>query len=88
MQYSQEHLKTMLYAKFGGQTECIMGNSKIVNWKCHPIIVTPVVKMWPHPVAHPYKPLVREYPPPPGEKHTTFMLDLTQPDIIYKYLAV
>ena len=31
MQYSQEHLKTMGYAKFGGQTECIMGNSKIEN---------------------------------------------------------
>ena len=31
MQYSQEHLKTMVYAEFGGQTECIMGNSKIVN---------------------------------------------------------
>ena len=31
MQYSQEHLKTMVYAKFGGQKECIMGNSKIVN---------------------------------------------------------
>ena len=29
MQYSQEHLKTMVYAKFGGQTECIMENSKI-----------------------------------------------------------
>ena len=23
----------MVYAKFGGQTECIMGNSKIVNSK-------------------------------------------------------
>ena len=32
MQYSQEHLKTMVYAKFGGQTECIMGNWKIENW--------------------------------------------------------
>ena len=32
MQYSQEHLKTMVYAEFGGQTECIMGNSKIENW--------------------------------------------------------
>ena len=31
MQYSQEHLKTMAYAEFGGQTECIMGNSKIEN---------------------------------------------------------
>ena len=31
MQYSQEHLKTMVYGKFGGQTECIMGNSKIEN---------------------------------------------------------
>ena len=29
MQYSQEHLKTMVYAEFGGQTECIMENSKI-----------------------------------------------------------
>ena len=31
MQYSQEHLKTMVYAKFGGQTKCIMGNWKIEN---------------------------------------------------------
>ena len=31
MQYFQEHLKTMVYAKFGGQTECIMGNWKIEN---------------------------------------------------------
>ena len=31
MQYSQEHLKTMVYAKFGRQTECIMGNWKIEN---------------------------------------------------------
>ena len=29
--FSQEHFKTISYAKFGGQTECIMGNSKIVN---------------------------------------------------------
>ena len=29
--FSQEHLKTISYAKFGGQTECIMGNWKIVN---------------------------------------------------------
>ena len=37
IQYSQEHLKTMVYAEFGGQTECIMGNWKIENgvqeWK-------------------------------------------------------
>ena len=32
MQYSQEHLKAMVYAEFGGQTECIMENSKIENW--------------------------------------------------------
>ena len=31
MQYSQEHLKTMVYAEFGGQTECIMGNWKMEN---------------------------------------------------------
>ena len=31
MQYSQEHLETMVYAEFGGQTECIMGDSKIEN---------------------------------------------------------
>ena len=30
--YSEEHLKTMVYAKFGGQTKCIMGNSKIENY--------------------------------------------------------
>ena len=30
MQYPQEHSKTMVYAKFGGQlTECVMGDSKI-----------------------------------------------------------
>ena len=29
--FSQEHFKTISYAKFGGRTECIMGNSKIVN---------------------------------------------------------
>ena len=49
MQYSQEHLKTMVYADFGGQTECIMGNWKIENsHKLVPVkevfsIVTPVV---------------------------------------------
>ena len=31
MQCPQEHLKTIVYAKFGGQTKCIMGNSKIEN---------------------------------------------------------
>ena len=33
MQYSQEHLKTMVYAEFGGggQTECNMGKWKIEN---------------------------------------------------------
>ena len=29
--FFQEHFKTISYAKFGGQTECIMGNWKIVN---------------------------------------------------------
>ena len=33
MQYSQERLKTMVYAEFGGKTECIMGNWKIENRK-------------------------------------------------------
>ena len=37
MQYSQEHLKTMVYAEFGGQTECIMGNWKIENWWREPL---------------------------------------------------
>ena len=36
MQYSQEHLKTMVYAEFGGQTECIMGNWKIENTRLLP----------------------------------------------------
>ena len=29
--FSQKHLKTITPAKFGGQTECIMGDCKIVN---------------------------------------------------------
>ena len=35
MQSSQEHLKTMVYAKFDGQTECIIGHSKIENYHCY-----------------------------------------------------
>ena len=31
---------------------------------CDPILVT-LLKMRPHPAAHPHYPLVREYPPPP-----------------------
>ena len=31
MQCPQEILKTIVYAKFGGQTKCIMGNSKTEN---------------------------------------------------------
>ena len=31
MQTSQEYFTTTVYAKFGGQTECIMDNRKIVN---------------------------------------------------------
>ena len=31
MQSSQEHFKIIAYAKSGGQTECIMGDSKIEN---------------------------------------------------------
>ena len=31
--YSQEHLKTMVYPKFGGgQAECFMGDSKITEF--------------------------------------------------------
>ena len=30
-QTSQEYFTTIVYAKFGGQTECIMDNWKIVN---------------------------------------------------------
>ena len=29
--YSQEHLNTILYAIFGGQTKCVMGHSIIEN---------------------------------------------------------
>jgi len=31
MQTTQEYFTTIVYAKFGGQTECIMDNWKIVN---------------------------------------------------------
>ena len=33
MQTSQEYFTTIAYAKFGGQTECIMDNWKIVNMR-------------------------------------------------------
>ena len=49
MQYSQEHLKTMIYAEFGGQTEYIMGNWKIENgfffWQLKNLII---VMFWRH----------------------------------------
>ena len=31
LHFPKSKFKTISYAKFGGQTECIMGNSKIVN---------------------------------------------------------
>ena len=31
---------------------------------CDPIVVNPVVKMRPHPAAHPHWPLIRTYPSP------------------------
>ena len=31
MQCPHEHLKTIVYAKFGGRAKCIMANSKIEN---------------------------------------------------------
>ena len=34
-------------------------------WKGNPIIVNPVIKMWPYPAANPHSPLIRKYPPPP-----------------------
>ena len=36
MQTSQEYFTTIVYAKFGGQTECIMYNWKIVNRRILP----------------------------------------------------
>ena len=50
MQYSQEHLKTMVYAEFGGQTECIMGNWKIENYpgqQCPEIPSLSHFSLWP-----------------------------------------
>ena len=36
----------------------------VCSFVIDPIIVSPVVKMRPHPAAHPHKPLIRKYPPP------------------------
>ena len=53
MQTSQEYFTTKVYAKFGGQTECIMDNLKIENdWfldftlseQNEPQAATPVLK--------------------------------------------
>ena len=49
MQYSQEHLKTMVYAEFGGQTECIMGNSKIENWVSKNLLLISAYSYWAFP---------------------------------------
>ena len=46
------------------------GNVPLAFQSPYPIIVNPIVKMRSHPVAHPYLPLEREYPPPlpaPGQ---------------------
>ena len=40
--YSQKHSATMVYAKFGGQTECIMGNWKIENEN----VKSEIARMW------------------------------------------
>ena len=39
---------------------------------CDPIIVNPVVKMGPHPAAHPHYPLIRKYPPPPSPVQNSY----------------
>ena len=41
MQYPQEHMTKMVYAKFGGQSECIMGDSKIENFLHHILEMKP-----------------------------------------------
>ena len=33
MQCPQEHLETVVSAKFGGQTKCAMANAKIESWR-------------------------------------------------------
>ena len=41
MQYSQEHLKTIVYANFEGQRECIMGYSKIEHTEHNNLTAAP-----------------------------------------------
>ena len=52
MQFSQEHLKTTVYAKFGDQAVCIMGDSKVENWS----------SLSPPPTPHATKPSIRDDP--------------------------
>ena len=52
MQFSQEHLKTTVYAKFGDQAVCIMGDFKIENWS----------SLSPPPTPHATKPSIRDDP--------------------------
>ena len=53
-------------------------------WKCDPIIVNPVVKMRPHPAAHPRYPLLRNSPSP-RDKHIacTIVTQKSLTNIIY-----
>ena len=45
---------------------------------CDPIIVNPVVKVRPHPAAHPHYPLLRKYPPGYLAANDSFLLVLKE----------
>ena len=45
MQTSQEYFTTRVYAKFGGQTQCIMDNWKIVNTACKELKIAQIAQL-------------------------------------------
>ena len=42
------------------------------SWQCNPVVVNPVMKMWPHPMAHPYWPVIVKNPPYPSGHEPTY----------------
>ena len=48
------------------------------SWQCNPVVVNPVMKMRPHPMAHPYWPVIVKNPPYPSGHEPTFRKNLQQ----------
>ena len=62
---NEEHFTFHLQYKHSG-TFANRKYEELSQKMCDPLMVNPVVKMRPHPVAHPHQSLIRKQPPPGG----------------------